>query len=191
GLVIGFDEIGAVVLALGQRHDIVQGPRLVGRRRQGALAHAAGARPSELAQEHLLVRKGGDDLLADGIDMARGVAGRDRKVLPVRQDVDGDEVDRARYLAIAQPELPYVRIGHRHRYLRFDLADGAGELWRRHLAAQQHLVADDHRRDDVGIPLGERDRALDLLAAQVGNTRQPQPLHHLDAVAAANLTDLT
>src|SRR5262249_35270388 len=142
------------------------------------------------AQEHLLVRKGGDDLLADGIDMARGVAGRDRKVLPVRQDVDGDEVDRARYLAIAKPELPYVRIGHRHRYLRFDLADGAGELWRRHPARQQHLVADDPRRDDVGIPLGERDRALDLLAAQVGNARQPQPLHHLEAVAAGNLRDL-
>ena len=35
----------------------------------------------------------------------------DRKVLPIRQDVDGDEVDGVVDFAVAQPELPDVGIG--------------------------------------------------------------------------------
>ena len=64
-------------------------------------------------------------------------------------------------------------------------SSGAG-----HFAAQQHLVADDDRLDHVGKPLGQRDRRLDLLAGEVRRARQPQPLHHLHAVALGDLGDL-
>ena len=43
-----------------------------------------------------------------------------RHVFPVRQDVDGDEVDGVIDLAVLQPEFPDIGIGHGHaRGLRF------------------------------------------------------------------------
>ena len=61
---------------------------------------------------------------------------------------------------------------------------------RRHFAPQQDLVADDHRLDHIGKSLGERDPAVDLLAGELRDARQPQALHHLDAVALGDLRDL-
>ena len=75
--------------------------------------------------------------------MSGGDRRRQREILPIGQDVDGDEIDVVLQVAIAQPELPDVRIGDRHRDLRFDLADDGAEVGRRHFAAQQHFVADD------------------------------------------------
>ena len=85
-------------------------------------------------------------LLADGDDMGGRAPSRDREILPIRQHVDGDEIDRALHVGIAQPILPDVGIGDRHRHLRLDLADDRHEIGRRHLPAQQHLVADDRWR---------------------------------------------
>ena len=68
-------------------------------------------------------------------------------VLPIRQDVDGHEIDRGEQIAIAQPEFPDIRIGHRHRHLPLDLADDVGQRRGGQFAAQQHLVADDDRAD--------------------------------------------
>src|SRR5262249_17012399 len=64
-LVISFDQVDAVMLALGEREHILDGARLVHRRWQGALAHAARARPAELADEYLLAGKGGHHPPAD------------------------------------------------------------------------------------------------------------------------------
>ena len=115
---------------------------------------------------------------------------RYRKILPVRQDMDGDEIDRRRDVPIAQPELPDVGVGHRHRHLRLDLTDGLDKSGSRHFAPQQDFVADDHRLDHIRKSLGERDPAVDLLAGELRDARQPQALHHLDTVALGDLRDL-
>ena len=78
--------------------------------------------------------------------MGGGIFGADRKVLPVGQDVDGDEIDRVIDFPVAQPIFPDIGIGDGNGDLRLDRADGGGEVGRGHLAAQQHLVADDDAR---------------------------------------------
>ena len=82
----------------------------------------------------------------------------DRQVFPIRQDMDRDEVDRVVDFPVTQPVLPDVGIGHRNGDLRLDRADGGCKIGRRHLAAQQHLVADHKRGDHAGIFLGESHR---------------------------------
>ena len=190
GLIIGLDQVDAIILALGDGEHLVDDARLIDRGRQGALAHAPGARPSKLADENVLVRKCRDDLPPDRIDVPRRLPRGDREVLPVGQDMDADEIDLRCELAVTQPELPYVGIGDRHRDLRLDLPDGAGERRCRHFAAQQYLVADDDRCNHVGKSLGEIDRALDLLTAQVRQAREPQALQYLQAVASSDLRNL-
>src|SRR5262249_8542430 len=100
GLVVGFDHVDTVTLSLGERENVMQDTRLVGWGRPRAFTHAARAWPPELANQHLLVGKGGRHLLSDGVHMPRRIAGRDRKVLPVRENVNGDEINRGRDLAI-------------------------------------------------------------------------------------------
>ena len=154
GLIEGLDDVDPEIFALRQRHRFDDGARLVRRRRPRAFAHAAGARPAELADDDLLVReRRRPRCLRMAADMGGGARRRNRKVLPIRQDMDGDEIDRVLHVRIAQPKLPDVGIGDRHRHLRLDLADVADEVGRRHFAAQQHFVADDHGGDDVRILL--------------------------------------
>ena len=75
--------------------------------------------------------------------MSRGVTRPDRKVFPVRQDVDGDEVDRLVDFAVLQPVFPDVGVGHGNtRDLRLHQANIGGEVGGRHLAPQQHFIAD-------------------------------------------------
>ena len=85
-----------------------------------------------------------------------------RHVFPIGQDVNGDEVDGLVDLAVAQPEFPDIGIGDGHLDLRLDRADVGGEIGRRHLAAQQHLIADHQRGNDAGILLGQADRGRNL-----------------------------
>ncbi len=186
GLIVGLDQIDPIVLASGEGDHLMQRTRLIHRRRQGGFAHAAGARPSELAHENVLIREGRDDPFADGIDVPGGIARGNGEVLPVGEDMDGDEVDGSGDLAVAQPELPHIGIGYRHRHLCLDLTDGAGEVGRRHFAPQQHLVADDDCGDHVGIPVGQRDGGFDLVAAAIRPVRQPEALQYLQTVAAGD-----
>ena len=101
GLVIRLDEIDPIVLALGAVEHLVHGKRLVHRRRQGAFTHAARARPAEFPHEYILVRKGGGHPLANGIDVLGRIPCRNRKVLPIGQDVDGHEIDGGGDVAMA------------------------------------------------------------------------------------------
>ena len=104
--------------------------------------------------------------------------------------MDGDEVGGRGELAVAQPEFPDVGIGDGHFHPRLDRAQRGGEVFRRHFAAQQHLVAHHHGADGVRIAVGQLDRGIDLLAVQFGVARQPQALHHLEAVAGGDTGDL-
>jgi len=65
----------------GERENVMQHARLVGRGWPRALAHAARAWPPELANQHLFVGEGGRHLLSDGVNMRRRIGGRDRQVL--------------------------------------------------------------------------------------------------------------
>ena len=114
--------------------------------------------------------------------MRRRARRRYRKVLPIGQDVDGDEIDRALHVRIAQPKFPHVRIGDRHRHLRLDLANDGDEVCRRHFAAQQHFVADDDRRNDVRIVLGVGNGRRDLPAGPIRIAGDPHTVQHLQPV---------
>ena len=113
----------------------------------------------------------------------------DRIVLPVRQDVHGDEIHRARQLAIAQPELPDIGIGDRHFTLRLHARDVFAQGRRRHFTAQQRLVADDHRAHGVGKAVGERDAGGDLVLRAVGVARHPKPEQHFQPVPLRDLRE--
>ena len=122
--------------------------------------------------------------------MGGGQRRRQRKILPVRQDMDGDEIDRILQVGIAQPVFPNVGIGDGLRHLRLDLADQAGEVGVRQIAAQQHFVADDDRGNDVGKLFGEADRGRDLALVSLGLVGQPNALQHFHAVALRDCGDL-
>ena len=156
GLIERLDDIDLEVLALGERQRFADDARLVPGRRPRALAHAPRARPAEFTDEDVLAGNGGRDPRVDRGDVGGRKRGRDRKILPVRQNMDRDEIDGVAHVAIAQPVFPDVGVGDRLCHLRLDLADGGHEIGRRHLPAQQHFVADDDGADDVGIFLGER-----------------------------------
>ena len=181
-LIEGLDDIDPEILALRQRQRLGNGARLVRRRRPRAFAHAAGARPTELADDNLLVRDSSGDFGTDGGDVGGRVRSRYRKVLPVRQDVDSDKIDRALDVGITQPVFPNVGVGNRHGNLRLDLANNCNQVRRRHFAAQQHFIADDHRRDHVRIGFGERDRSRDLPAGFFRVVGNPDPVQHLQSV---------
>src|SRR6202051_1996637 len=55
GLVERLDDVDPEILALAERQSLFDGAGLVRRRRQRALAHAAVARPTELADDDLPV----------------------------------------------------------------------------------------------------------------------------------------
>ena len=97
----------------------------------------------------------------------------DRHVLPVGQDVDGDEVDLVGERRVAQPEFPDVGVGHGLRYALLDLADVATELVGGQVLAQQHLVADDHPLDRVLVLVGMVDQEVDLLEVLLVVVVQP------------------
>ena len=93
-------------------------------------------------------------------------------------------------LAIAQPELPDVGVGHRHLDPRLHAADRFGQHRRRHLAAQQHFVADDDRAHDVRKPVRQRNAGADLILRAVGVARHPEAEQHFQAVPLRDLGNL-
>src|SRR5262249_30596767 len=102
-------------------------------------------------------------------------------------DVDGDEVDRRIDLAVAQPEFPYVGVGHRLGDLRLHPPDRVDELARRHVTAQQYLVADHERAHGLRVALRHVDRHRDVALHGCTLTAEPDPLDDLDAVAFGDL----
>src|SRR5262249_11301741 len=107
-LVEGFDQIDAIVLRPCPRHHLLKDMSLAGRRWTRAVAHPSCAGPPHLPDQDFLAGKGRGDTAADFVHMGSGDIGRDRKILPIRENVDGDEIDRRGELAVAQPELPDI-----------------------------------------------------------------------------------
>src|SRR6478736_9141252 len=186
GLVKGFDDVHVEILTLAQCKHILDDARLVRPRRERALAHATGAWPTNLADQDLLARKCVDHLTADCLNMGDRVAGGNRKILPIRQNMYRDKVNGVGHVGVTQPELPDVGVSHRDMYARLDCADRVSEVCRGHIAAQQHLIAHDNRTDRAGIFVREGNGGFDLVLALERTARQPQPLHHFQAMPGGN-----
>src|SRR5262249_29527470 len=156
-LIERFNDVDIKMFALAEREHVLDHLCLIHRRRQGTFPHAAGARPPNFADEDFPARESVDDLPANDVDMCPGLSGGNREVLPIGQDMNGDEIDGAGDVAVAQPEFPDVRIGYRYTDSRLDRANGPPEVGRRHVAAQKHLVADDDGADGLRVFVRERD----------------------------------
>ena len=102
--------------------------------------------------------------------------------------MDGDEVDVARELRIAQPHMP--RLGRGDRLLRepLDALQVRDELVGREIAAQHRLVPH-HDALDVRSVAGGPDRGRDLDVVVVGAPVEPRPERDADALVARERRD--
>src|SRR6188508_1076965 len=190
GLIESFNDVDVEIPKLAEREHVLDDPCLVDRRWQRAFSHAASAWPADLADENFLAWKRVYDSPADGIDVCPGPAGGNRKVLPIGQDMNGDEINGIGDVAVTKPEFPDVRIGRRHTHPCLDGADRPREVGRRHIAAQKYLVANDDGADGVRIFVRKRDRRLDLIVVFGRVAGQPQSLHDLQSVFGGDPGDL-
>ncbi|CRQ88084.1 hypothetical protein PAERUG_E5_London_17_VIM_2_12_12_05150 [Pseudomonas aeruginosa] len=166
GLVEGFDDEVAVAFAVERVGQAPQVDGLVRGCRLGAAAHAPVARPADLGEQQRLPREG-------GLEFARAFEHEVHRVghrrgLPVGQDVGGDQVDVLRQFRVFAVDVPLFGGGHRNLDRRADPVEVGDQLFRRHLAAEQRLVADyhsHHARRLVGDADGAGD--LGLVAGQV------------------------
>ena len=92
--------------------------------------------------------------------MRGSVLGAQGNVLPIREEMNGDEIDVSGDFPVAQPEFPDIGIGNRNIRASLDRADDFPEVGHDHVAAQQHLTADDDGSDRSGMIPGQRDRRV-------------------------------
>src|SRR5262249_37841782 len=92
-LVIGLEQVDAITALPCTLENFSNETRLVEARRQRYVAHPPLAWPAGLADQDLLAGKGSRDLRADVIDMRGGVFGAHRRILPIGQEMNGDEID--------------------------------------------------------------------------------------------------
>ena len=154
-LVESLDQIDLPIAGLRCFHHAAQDQRLIGGRGERAVAHAAFARPAHLADQNFLPGKNLCHLLPHLAHMRGRFCRCDRLVLPIGQDVDGDEIGGGRELGRLQPELPDIGIGDGKagpalHLLEIGLDPGGAEL-----AAEQRLVTDDEGLDHTGMTAGE------------------------------------
>ncbi len=180
-LVIGLEEIDAEIVPSRPLQNFGNETRLVDAGSQRAVAHPPMARPAGLADQDLLAGKGRDHLLANFVDMRGRIFGARRNVLPIGQEMRGDEIDILADLAIAQPEFPDIGIGHRHVHARLDRADDLAQVAHRHLAAQQHLAADDDSRDRARMVLDQVDRDVGEVGVLRAIAPDPDAEQHLQS----------
>src|SRR5262249_30093600 len=115
-----------------------------GRRDRGADAVAA-ARPADLADHDAFPGKRASQLVVARERVVDRMLRR--PALPVRQQVDRDEVDLPRELRMAKPDVP--RLGGRdwQAKLLLDALQLLDELGHLQIAAQDRFVPDDHSID--------------------------------------------
>ena len=153
-------------------------------------ALAPGRRPAGLGD---IDRQGCEGLIkaaGDGGHMVHRLVQGHGLVLPVGQDVGGDHIHLpAQDGAVAQPELPDVRIGHRDLGLAPGPGQQAGQGLRREFPAQQDLVADDQQVDHVGMAAGQGQGPFELGGTGLGVPVDPGPEQDPQAQAAGDLRD--
>src|SRR5262245_38261195 len=100
-LVVGLKQIDTKAFPPGPVEDLGSETCLIDTRWERAVAHAASARPSGLAEQDLLAGKSQGHLLANIIHMGSRAFGWDWEVFPIGQNVNRYEIDVARDLAVA------------------------------------------------------------------------------------------
>ena len=154
GLVEGFDQV--VVQPPGVRllQEAAHEQRLVRRRGAGQPERRAVAGPADLGHHHRAVGKAGlhpRDLVQGGLHRLV-----DAGLLPVGQDVDGDEVHVPGQLGLGQPDMPGLGVGDLHRGAAqrpAHLVQVGAQPVRRQLRLELGLVADDQA---VHVGVGAR-----------------------------------
>ncbi|CAM5624003.1 hypothetical protein RLIN73S_05496 [Rhodanobacter lindaniclasticus] len=167
--------------------EVAQVARLIHHAGAGPLARAAGAGPAGSADHHALAGECLLHLRVHRRHVLHRLLRRHRLVFPVRQDVDGQVVHRVRQFRMTQPELQHVGIGHRLGHRCAHLGEVGRQLCRRQLAAQQYLVAHDHRAHHVRVRARGGDAEANLLGVGLGIVPQPDAQQHLHAVAPGDL----
>src|SRR5215510_14487758 len=100
GLIKRLNDINVEILALAQRQHILNNARLVCRRRKRTFTHPARTRPANFTKENFLPQKRSRYLATDLFVMGHRVLCGDREILPIRQNMDCDEIDGVRHVAI-------------------------------------------------------------------------------------------
>ena len=113
GLVEGLDQVVVEAVARGERGQRAHEARGNRRARLRRTAAAAFGRPAGLADQDRLARKRAADALDDREQVRLRIGCGDRFVFPVRQDVDGDEIDVRGDSRVLEPEGPDVGVRHR------------------------------------------------------------------------------
>ncbi len=186
-LVEGLDEVHPPTPRLGRRHDAAQHARLIGGGGERSVAHPPRTRPPHLSDPNLLAGEGRLKPLPDLAHMGDRIVRRDRRVLPIGENVDGDEVGGRRKLGRLQPELPDIGIGDRQPRPLPHLLEISLDLGGRELAPEQHLVADDEGLDSAGMVASERKCRLDLAPVLGPVPPKPDPLQDLEPQARSEL----
>ena len=110
-------------------------------------------------------------------------------VLPIREDVDGDEVGRRGKLGRLEPELPDIGIGDGKSRAPLDLREIGPDRRGSELAPEQRLIADDESLDRPGMATGELQRRFDLPAIVGAVPTEPDALQHLEALGLGKPRD--
>ena len=183
-LVEGLDQVVVPAIGLCHAHKTTNEARFIDPAGHCRLALAAFAGPAGFTNQDVLGRKARTEHPAYIGDMGQGLVDALGVVLPVGQQVNGEEVHRRCHLRVLQPELPDIGVGHRHVHLAFHPGDQRGQVCTGHLLAQQGFVADDHCADHVGVGIGGGDQQVDFPLGVGGVRIDPGPQHHLQAVLA-------
>ena len=122
--------------------------------------------------------------------MRDGLRRRDRLVLPIGQDVDGDEIDGRGELWRLEPELPNVGIGDGQARAATHLLEIGLDAVGAELAAEQRFIADDEGLDHAGVAAGELQSRLDLPPVVGEVASDPDALQHLQAELVGDPRDL-
>src|SRR5207248_5286558 len=92
-LVIGLEKIDAKIVLSRPLENLGNETRLIDAGSQRAVAHPPMARTAGLPDQDLIAGKGCRHLLANAIDMRGRIFGARRIVLPIGEEMGGDEID--------------------------------------------------------------------------------------------------
>ena len=146
GLVDRLDQVVADPALGGASRKLADEARLVDDPRLARTAHSSRGGPAGFADHHGLA---GEARAKPGValqHLGRRLGHRRwSRIVPVRQQMDGQEVHGRRDFRVLEPELPDVGISDRLFDLAFDLINKLRQLRAGDFLAQQGFVADDHR----------------------------------------------
>ncbi|MBL6456164.1 hypothetical protein JMJ55_12585 [Belnapia sp. T6] len=156
-LVESLDQVEVQPLLRRQGEDAAGKDRLIDAGGHSAGPPAATARPAGLADRDRLAGEGGAQPGQHAPDMPDRRLDRNRPVLPIREEVDGHDIDMRGQFRVALPVFPDIGIGDGLRDRGAHPVERRHQRGRAQVAAQQHLIADDHAGDRLrmGVGLGD------------------------------------